>query len=233
MVDPLIGSRSFEGKRWTYDVIDHLTRKAFRVFDWISKMAVVNILWIVFTGLGLVVLGLAPATVASFTVIRKWLMKHEDFPVLRTFTHVYKQEFMKSNLLGLFTLALGFFLFLDLKLVLTIEGIFQYLIGVPLILAIFCYLLIILYIIPVYVSFEWTFFQYFKYSLYIGLLNLPVTIYILMLSFLVAMLMIFLPGFIPFFSGSVIFLITMFGAKLAFERIENKQMKYHSSEGNG
>ena len=207
--------------------IDGLIKKAYNVCDWIAKIVIVNILWLLFTLAGLIVLGIMPATIALFTVVRKWTVSESDIPIFATFLRTYKKEFLQANYLGLFLVAIGSFLLYDLRLVLSMEGNFLAVLGVPLMIMILCYLLILLYIIPVYVHFELKFLQYFKYAFFIGILNIPTTLLMVMLLLSFCMLLSFLPGFIPFFSVSVISIIIMFGATTTFQRIADKQQKYN------
>ncbi len=65
----------------------------YRVSEWIMRFAYVNILWGLFTLAGLVLFGFMPATVAMFTVIRKWLMGETDIPVFKTFFASFKKRF--------------------------------------------------------------------------------------------------------------------------------------------
>ncbi|BDG36084.1 DUF624 domain-containing protein [Saccharococcus caldoxylosilyticus] len=53
-----------------------LDGKLYRVCEWITRLACINILWMLFTLAGLIVFGIAPATVALFTIVRKWLVFH-------------------------------------------------------------------------------------------------------------------------------------------------------------
>ncbi|HEX4811237.1 MAG TPA: DUF624 domain-containing protein [Nonomuraea sp.] len=59
-----------------------------------------NLLWIVFTLLGGVVLGLGPATVAAYTLARRH-HRHESFQGWREFWAVYRREFVRGSLLVL------------------------------------------------------------------------------------------------------------------------------------
>lgn len=206
--------------------IDGLIRKAYNVCEWIAKIVIVNLVWLLFTVAGLILFGIMPATVALFTVVRKWTVSETDIPIFKTFFQTYKKEFLPANLYGFFLVAAGFFLYYDLKLVLSIGGMFLAVLGVPLLIITCSYLLILLYFFPVYVHFELKFLHYFKYAFFIGLLNLPTTILIVTALLFFCMVISFLPGFIPFFSMSVISIIIMFGAATAFKRIAKKQSKY-------
>ena len=65
--------------------------------DWVMWAMALNVLWIVFTLAGGVVLGAAPATVAAAHVTRLRL-RGEAFPALRTFARVWRSEFFRSHL---------------------------------------------------------------------------------------------------------------------------------------
>ncbi|GAF20232.1 hypothetical protein JCM19046_4941 [Bacillus sp. JCM 19046] len=52
--------------------------------DWAMRMAYLNIIWLLFTAIGLFLFGFMPATVALFTLVRKQLLK-QDVPVFKTF----------------------------------------------------------------------------------------------------------------------------------------------------
>ena len=205
-----------------------LMKRATNVCDWFAKIVIVNMLWILFTLAGMIILGIMPATVALFTVVRKWTMSETDIPIFETFFQTFKKEFLLANYLGLFMAAIGAFLVYDFRLVMSMEGSLQAVLGVPLLIIICGYLLILLYLFPVYVHFELRFLHYFKYALFISLLNLHTTIFIVIVLLLFCMLLSLYPGFIPFFSVSVVSIVTMFGATAAFQRIENKQKKYSS-----
>src|SRR5699024_6846796 len=90
--------------------------KLFQTFSqWFVRLMWTNLLWIGFTVLGLGVFGIMPATVAMFTVIRKWQMGETDISVWSVFKKTYFAEWKKSNLIGLIYLVVGGFLFLDLS----------------------------------------------------------------------------------------------------------------------
>ncbi|MFA9556724.1 DUF624 domain-containing protein [Evansella sp. AB-rgal1] len=52
----------------------------YRVSEWLIRLAYINILWMLFTIVGLIILGIAPATATVFTIIRKWFMETRIFP---------------------------------------------------------------------------------------------------------------------------------------------------------
>ncbi|MBO1911160.1 DUF624 domain-containing protein, partial [Microvirga sp. 3-52] len=49
------------------------------------ELIYINILWILFTILGLGIFGIFPATVSMFTIVRKIIVKEEKFKIFNTF----------------------------------------------------------------------------------------------------------------------------------------------------
>ena len=196
------------------------------VCDWIMKLAYLNFLWIIFTVGGLIVFGMIPATVSLFAIVRKWLItKETDLPIFHTFYQNYKNEFLKSNKLGLVLVLMGLFLYYDFKLIMLSGGMLQYTLTIPLLLISLFYCITLLYIFPVYVHFDQKVFQYVKNSFYIGLINIDITILIILLIFLIGFFFSSIPGLLPFFCLSLPVFAIMCGAALSFQRIEKKQQK--------
>jgi uncharacterized membrane protein YesL len=70
---------------------------------WAARL---NLLWIVFTLLGGVILGLGPATVAAYTLARRH-GQGESFQAWSEFWTVYRREFVRASLLILPVAVLG------------------------------------------------------------------------------------------------------------------------------
>ncbi|HET7616371.1 MAG TPA: DUF624 domain-containing protein, partial [Bacillales bacterium] len=84
------------------------------VMEWLTRLAYINILWLLFTLAGLVVFGFGPATNAMFALMRKWLLyPEEDVPVWKTFYRIYRSEFVRSNVLTSIVFLLGVILYFD------------------------------------------------------------------------------------------------------------------------
>ncbi|MDQ6594942.1 YesL family protein [Bacillus salipaludis] len=191
--------------------------------EWITKFAYVNLLWIGLSFLGLVVFGFFPATVAMFTVLRKWTMGESDIPVFRTFWDAYKKEFLKSNLIGVIFLLLTGIIYIDLSYMKIGQSNLLQLTHIPLYLIIIAIIMTVLYIFPVYVHYEVKFIQLFKNAFLIMLVN-PISNLVMLLGVAAAIfVMKVLPGLLFFFGGSISAAIIMSSCYLAFQRIEKKQ----------
>jgi uncharacterized membrane protein YesL len=188
--------------------------------EWITRFAYVNLLWIGFSLLGLVVFGISPATVAMFTIIRKWIMGDNEIPVFQTFWNSYKKEFLRGNRLGLIIALLAYIIFIDLNYI-KLDTIIQ----IPLYLIIFVIVMTILYIFPVYVHYNVTFIQLFKNSFFIMMVN-PLSSIMMLIGFVALFfVMKFLPALLFFFGGSLSAGIIMSSCYLAFQKIEKKLQK--------
>jgi uncharacterized membrane protein YesL len=186
--------------------------------EWITRFAYVNILWIGFSLLGLVVFGISPATVGMFTIIRKWIMGESDIPVFKTFWDSYKKEFLRSNGVGIVIALFAYIIFIDLNYI-KLDTFIQ----IPLYLIIFAIIMTLLYIFPVYVHYNVTFFQLFKNAFFIMMVN-PLSSIMMLVGFVALIfVMKFLPALLFFFGGSLSAGIIMSSCYLAFQKIEKKQ----------
>lgn len=197
----------------------------YRVCEWVTRFAFVNLLWILFTILGFVVFGFFPATVAMFSVIRKWIMKESDVPVFKIFWSVYKTNLLKSNILGLILFVLGTALYIDIRIIEQFSAGWLKIVYYLLWVISFLYLLTLFYVVPVYIHYEIKLIKVFRVSFLLMILNPVFTISICAGVLFVIFLMNKIPGLIPFFSGSLLsFCITYF-AYHAFLRNEQKLSK--------
>jgi uncharacterized membrane protein YesL len=194
----------------------------YRLSEWIMRLAYVNILWIAFTFLGLVVLGFFPATAAMFAVVRKWVMGDSDIPVFKTFWNSYRTEFTKVNLLGLVIIVIGLILYIDLRIFPFENGWIFLSLRVILISLFFVYLVMLIYFFPVYVHYDLKFFKHIKYALMMGIAAPLQTILLLVVTYAVYFIMVSIPGLIPFFSGSLLSYVWMWMAYQVFSKLEHR-----------
>ncbi|WP_342504811.1 YesL family protein [Sporosarcina sp. FSL K6-2383] len=201
--------------------LEGIAGRFLRVSEMITRMAYVNLLWILFTLLGLGIFGFMPATVALFTVTRKWVMGDKDIPVFKTFWKTYRQEFFKSTLFGVMLFVIGYIIYIDLAFSPT-GGLFT-LLRIALFLCGVLYVVLLLYIFPIYVHYDWSKRLYIKYALLIGI-SYPHYTFILMAG-IVALyyLCISIPGIIPFFSVSLLSYMMMWLVYKVIRKMELTQ----------
>lgn len=194
----------------------------YRACDWVMKLAIANLLWIGFTLLGLVVLGAAPATVALFSIVRKWVMGEKDIPIMKTFWQYYRKDFIKSNILGLLFFVIGFVLYVDFRFVLNYEGVWNIVLLIMVVAVCAAYLLTLAYFFPVYVHFELPGLKgYIKNAFLIGISQLPTTLLMIGGIFLSYVIFRFLPGSLLFYCASLISFFLYYSAHRVFLKIDS------------
>jgi uncharacterized membrane protein YesL len=200
-------------------------RGLYSATEWITRFVYLNLLWLGFSFIGLLVFGFFPATVSMFTVIRKWLMGESDIPIFRTFFTTYKKEFVHSNLLGLIVMLIGGLIVLDLFYMKNNGSSFTKAIHIPLYMFIFIFVLTSFYLFPVYVHYELKLFQMIKNSFLIMLLN-PISALVMTISVVaIFFVMNTIPGLGFFFGGSVTATILMSASYATFKKLDTKNKK--------
>src|SRR5690625_3464290 len=151
----------------------------YRLALWITRFAYLNLLWVVFTFVGLIFFGFLPATAAMFAVVRKWIGGEADIPVLPTFWKSYRKEFVKINIIGYIVFIIGYLLTIELQILRTQEHIAYYIASFGILGLFLVYAIIVLYLFPIFVHFNLKPFQYIKWSFLIGIGHPLLTIFLL------------------------------------------------------
>ncbi|WP_245629911.1 YesL family protein [Domibacillus robiginosus] len=166
-----------------------------------------------------------PSTLALFTISRKFIIGEDDIPVFQTFWKTYRNEFLKGNALGLILLLGGALWYADFTYFKNAAGTFSPVFHSLMIVVGFVYLVILLYVFPVYVHYDKKFFQYFKQAAVIGLLQ-PASLFLMLVCTLLNVcFLLYFQGFIPLISVSLICYVNMWIALKSFQHIENKSLK--------
>ncbi|MCM3587478.1 YesL family protein [Mesobacillus maritimus] len=203
-----------------------MNKTAGRVYvatEYITKFAYLNLLWIGFSLLGLVVLGFFPATIAMFTIIRKWLMGEMDTPIFSTFWTTYKAEFLRSNGLGYIMVVVGGLIVLDLVFMRNSGSNMMSMVQIPLYMFMFAAVMTMFYLFPVYVHYELKLTQMIKNSFLMMLISPLENLVIITGLAAVVLVGKFLPGLAFFFGGSLSAAIIMAACFLVFNKMEKKQ----------
>jgi len=193
----------------------------YQLCKWITHFAYLNILWVVFTFVGGVVFGLFPSTVTLFTIARKNTMGESDFPVFRTFLETFRKEFIRANGLGWLVLLMGVIWYFDLNFFRQFEGLFFIVMDYFMVVVGLIYLILLLYILPVYVHYDLKLLQYIKRALTIAFLR-PGNLSLMFLGTLGAYYFyINVPAVIPLFGISLLAYFHMLVAFNCFESIQS------------
>lgn len=203
--------------------MNNAANRAYVATEWIAKFAYINLLWIGFSLIGLVVLGFFPATISMFTIIRKWLMGDTNIPIFRTFWTAYKSEFIRSNGLGLLVVVVAGLIVLDLVFMKNSGNSFISVIQIPLYIMMFAAVMTMFYLFPVYVHYELKLAQMIKNSFLMMLIN-PLE-NLTMVAGIVAVFFVvkFIPGLGFFFGGSLTAAIIMATCYPVFKKMEEKR----------
>jgi len=197
----------------------------YRISVWIMNFVYLNLLWIFFTLVGLIVFGFSPATISVFSIVRKWIQGYTDIPIFKTFWKNYRKEFLKSNALGLFLTVIGYVLYLDFQLVLRTSNTMLQYTFLPLILVILVYLLTLLYVFPIYVQYNLKMIYVLKNALVIMIFRPFTTLTMVASTVIVFALLRYVPELIPFVSVSLWAYVLMWCSNLVFKKIELQQQQ--------
>jgi uncharacterized membrane protein YesL len=194
----------------------------YRFCEWVTRLAYLNVLWISFSLLGLIVLGAGPSTVAMYTVTRKWLTGNLDIPIFKTFFNTYKKEFQRGNLLGIILFCILAVFWIDFKIFAVMDAEFS-VVTILLSSLSLVFFVLLLFIFPVYVHFNIKLSEVFKFSVLIGFSKPFYSLMMIAGSFGALFISLLHVTVILFFSGSLFSLIMSAIALRAFKSLERSQ----------
>ncbi|MEH7494380.1 YesL family protein [Neobacillus niacini] len=195
-----------------------LTGAIVRICDWIARLAFLNLLWIAFTLVGFVFLGFFPATIAMFSVCRRWVMGEQDVPVYKTFFQSYRTEFRKGNLIGICLMAIVYILWVDYRILQTSANSNLQSLAYLFFLLIVFYGIFLLFLFPMYVHYELKGRQLIKNTLLLAVAS-PLTAIVMVTGVLfVYYLSLSISGVVFFFSGSILALFIMWFSYRVFQK---------------
>ncbi|WP_176541105.1 MULTISPECIES: YesL family protein [unclassified Bacillus (in: firmicutes)] len=203
----------------------------YKLMDWISKLALLNLLWIASTILGLGVFGFFPSTVAMFAVVRKWMLGEEEVSIVKTFWASYKKEFVKSNFLGVFIVAAGLVLYADLLFIQNAAKSMATFLYIPLFIITFIFVCTLFYLIPIFVHYEMKLTDVIKNSFFVMIMNPLSTLYMLIGSFGICFVLSYVPPICILFSGNLLAMLFMKPACNAFNKIQRKHEVFLQEQG--
>ncbi|WP_138420326.1 YesL family protein [Aquibacillus sediminis] len=193
------------------------------ILRWFTRVATVNILWIVFSLFGLLIGGVFPATIAALGICRKWLRGEHDIKIWQVFKRVYRQEFYVSNMVGWLLTIIGIVLYVNYRLIGLSAGEFSFVVPFAFYFILFFYTIIVIWIFPLLVHYQTSWLQQIKNALIIGLTKIHYTLANGIILMLVIYFSLKFPGIIPFFSFSLITLGIMYVSIQVFNKIDNNK----------
>lgn len=201
------------------------------VLEWISRLALLNILWIFFSIVGLGIFGFFPATAAMFSVVRRWSLREMDFSIFLTFWKAYKKEFIKSNILGMILKLIGIVLIIDVYYLKQASSFIQQLLSVPFLILSILFVCMLLYVFPMYVHYEMKVLQVLKNSFFVMIMNPLSTLMMLVCGAGLMILLSFAPPLLLICSGNLLALLITRPAMNAFQKINDKQQERRVQNG--
>lgn len=178
-----------------------------RIAVWITRMVVLNALWILYTLAGLVAGGFFPATVAALSVVRKWVMQEQDINIRETFHQVFKREFLSANALGWILAGIGAGLYLNFLWIGTMQGQVHVIIPFAFYLILFFYSVILVWAFPLKAHYDAGVFRTLINALILGVTKVFHSIIIITSLFAAVFLSLEIPAMILFFQFSLCALI--------------------------
>lgn len=168
----------------------------------IANLVYLNLLWGVFSLVGLGVFGVSPATVAVIYLLRKQKQQQmSEGELLREFAQVYRKHFINANKVGLILIALCIGVFASG--IFMIETNAPLLIKSMLVLTLTGLVMIILLTMPLYERQQTGPLETIKVALLLGLSHLPQMFVLSSLFLLIAFLFGRFPVTMLFFFASV------------------------------
>ncbi|WP_051475690.1 DUF624 domain-containing protein [Bacillus sp. J37] len=188
-----------------------LGTKYVQLGEWCLNLFLLNCLWFIFSLVGAFLLGIFPATVALFAVLRKLTMEpEEEVRIFHLFWKTYKSEFFRGNILGYVWAIMGAALLLDVRVLHQVETTFMHqVVTIALYLLLVLYMFITFYLFPIFVHYNLKFLEYYKYA-FVLVIGRPIkTVLLSALMLLIYLLFSLIPGLIPVFGVSFIGFVMM------------------------
>lgn len=208
--------------------------KLYWVVEWITLLAVLQLLWTGLTLLGLVLFGISPATVAMFTTLRKRLQGEDVLKrLVKIFWNTYKVEFIPSNKIGIILLVFGYFLSINFQIITSFHGILGLLLLTSIITISILFVIIIVNVFQLYTYYDLPTLRYFTASIIFSIaypLQMISTIVGLAILYKIYSL---IPGLLPFFGISLTALFLSWISSQMFKKELELEEQTHLSNCSG
>ncbi len=163
---------STNGGRGEIMIQTRITETVYVFCIYVLKLVYLNLLWFLFTLLGLGIFGIFPATVALCKIQQQWLtQKNESSPIFILYWQEYKQNFLRVNMLAITLIVIGFIIYFDLRFFVQKGGMLNQIISLGIYILSVWYLIVLMYILPTYTTYHLKLHKYIQYAFIIGMLN--------------------------------------------------------------
>lgn len=202
-----------------------LVTKLDAILQWIVRLVILNVLWILFSALGLLAAGIFPSTAAVLAVARKWVMGEHEVKIWKTFTHVYRREFLAANSMGWILATIGAILYFNYQLMSSNTSEVVFVVPFAFYFIVFFYSILVIWSFPLLAHYKATWRQHFKNAIIIGLTKIHYTIVSGAIIFGGVFVSLSFPGVLPFFSISTIGVGCMWLSLQIFIQLDQGQSK--------
>lgn len=188
---------------------------------WVTRFAYLNLLWVLFTVAGLIIFGVMPATIAMFSIVRKWQRGEDETAIFKCFWNVFRQEFVKSNGIGIILFLFAYLLTIQFQILGTQTAIIYQMAQFTVVLILALLLIFMIYFFPVYVHFEMKTSHYFKWPLVIAIVHPILTVFLIgCIGAGGYMIFLAFPAVLFLFGGSLSAYFIMWGVSKTFGKYE-------------
>lgn len=192
-----------------------------KICEWIINLALLNILWILFTILGLGIFGWAPATTAMLSIVKKQATEKSQLSLFQQYWTCYKRDFIQANGIGcIIILGLGS-LWISIYTLPYLNQTFMMIVGTWVLMITFLFGITLCFIFPVFTHYDSSIKGYFKTALLVGISNLHYVIIIITLLITLYLLFNIFPGLLVFFALSLPAKYIMYFSLKIFNKIEH------------
>lgn len=176
----------------------------FRILDIFSRFVLLNALWIICS---LPIITFFPATSALFSVARKWLIEGMGVGTVRVFFSSFKDNFVKSFVIGLFCFLAGVILIIDFILIMQVNFTGDFFVFILIILAIIIYIFTSIYVFFIIAHYNLSIIQTIKNALLLSISYLIQTILCVIIIGVVVVILYYFPVFIFVFGSLIAFIL--------------------------
>ena len=190
--------------------------------DWVATLAYLNLLWLGFSLLGLLVFGVGPATFAVHSLTITKLKQGDLAHIFPKFKSEFKKHFKDGNIYFGLVLAAAVFIYVDMRIVQALpqSTLIQFAVLPALIVLSALVLIVATFTLGIYFVFNKPLMQSIKDSFWLSLIS-PVTDLVIVHAFLIGFLVYaYIPALMFFYSLSLYALITQWAMSKTFKRIK-------------
>lgn len=173
--------------------------RSYSFFDTLFWIACLNLLWIASTLLGLVILGVGPATAAAQILVRR-RVRGDAAPLPRAFVAEYMRNFVPANVLALPALVVAAALALNWNYFGGVADLLSQLIAAGTVVGAIFLAAVVCYLFPMYARYDLPPGRHLMMSSRFAVRHLAGTVILLFVSAATIYASRTLPGLIPFFS---------------------------------